>query len=35
MLVVLVNFGYLYPVLAARVIPWSDWDARMWLQSWI
>jgi dolichyl-phosphate-mannose-protein mannosyltransferase len=35
MLVVLVNFGYLYPILAARVIPWSDWDARMWLQSWI
>ncbi|HEY5989462.1 MAG TPA: phospholipid carrier-dependent glycosyltransferase [Streptosporangiaceae bacterium] len=32
---VLVNFAYLYPILAAKVIPYSDWLARMWYQGWI
>ena len=34
-LAVIVNFWYLYPVLAAKNIPYDDWHARMWLNSWI
>jgi dolichyl-phosphate-mannose-protein mannosyltransferase len=34
-LLVIVNFFYLYPVLAAEVIPYVDWRSRMWLPSWI
>lgn len=32
---VIVNFAYLYPVLAAVTIPTDDWLARMWFRSWI
>lgn len=32
---VIVNFAYLYPVLAAVTIPYSDWYSRMWFHSWI
>jgi len=32
---VLVNFAYLYPILAAVTIPYSDWYHRMWFRSWI
>jgi dolichyl-phosphate-mannose--protein O-mannosyl transferase len=32
---VLVNFAYLYPVLAAVTIPYHDWYQRMWFPSWI
>ncbi len=32
---VVVDFAYLYPVLAAQVLPYDDWYARMWLSSWI
>jgi dolichyl-phosphate-mannose-protein mannosyltransferase len=32
---VLLNFAYLYPVLAAKVIPYSQWLARMWYHGWI
>jgi dolichyl-phosphate-mannose-protein mannosyltransferase len=32
---VLVNFAYLYPVLAAVTIPYHDWYERMWFHSWI
>lgn len=32
---VVVSFGYLYPVLAAVTIPYKDWLARMWFHSWI
>jgi len=35
LLVVVLNFFYLYPVLAAKVIPYSSWHARMWFSSWI
>jgi len=35
LLVVLLNFWYLYPILAAKVIPYSAWHARMWFSSWI
>lgn len=34
-LLVILNFSCLYPVLAADVIPYVDWRARMWLPSWI
>ncbi len=27
--------AYFYPVWAGQVIPYSAWDARMWLDSWI
>jgi dolichyl-phosphate-mannose-protein mannosyltransferase len=32
---VLLNFAYLYPVLAARVIPYSSWLSHMWYHGWI
>jgi dolichyl-phosphate-mannose--protein O-mannosyl transferase len=35
LLAVLVNFFYLYPVLAAQVIPYTSWLSRMWFSSWI
>jgi dolichyl-phosphate-mannose-protein mannosyltransferase len=35
LLAVLINFFYLYPILAAQVIPYSSWLSRMWFSSWI
>jgi dolichyl-phosphate-mannose--protein O-mannosyl transferase len=35
LVVVVLNFFYLYPILAAKVIPYSAWHARMWFSSWI
>jgi dolichyl-phosphate-mannose--protein O-mannosyl transferase len=35
LMAVLANFAYLYPILAARVIPYSSWLSRMWFHSWI
>jgi dolichyl-phosphate-mannose-protein mannosyltransferase len=32
---VLLNFYYLYPVLAGVVLPYHSWLARMWFSSWI
>jgi len=32
---VVVNFFYLYPVLAAVTIPYESWLSRMWFNSWI
>ena len=34
-LAVLADFYYLYPVLAAQVLPYSSWLARMWYHGWI
>nr|WP_283135705.1 phospholipid carrier-dependent glycosyltransferase [Rhizohabitans arisaemae] len=34
-LLVLINFWWLYPILAAKIIPNADWVARMWFKSWI
>jgi dolichyl-phosphate-mannose--protein O-mannosyl transferase len=31
----LANFAYLYPILTAKVIPYSAWLSRMWFSSWI
>ncbi|MFC7326673.1 dolichyl-phosphate-mannose--protein mannosyltransferase [Marinactinospora rubrisoli] len=35
MLLVVANFGYLYPVLSAEVIPYEQWADRMWFDTWI
>jgi dolichyl-phosphate-mannose--protein O-mannosyl transferase len=35
MLAVLLNFAYLYPILSAQIIPYSQWLARMWYHGWI
>ena len=32
---VVVNFAWLYPVLAAQTLPYADWLDRMWFTSWI
>jgi dolichyl-phosphate-mannose-protein mannosyltransferase len=35
LLAVLWDFNYMYPVLAAKVIPYTSWFARMWYHGWI
>ena len=35
LLAVLLNFYYLYPIIGAKVIPYSSWLSRMWFHSWI
>jgi dolichyl-phosphate-mannose--protein O-mannosyl transferase len=35
LLVVLLNFVYLYPILAGKVIPYASWLSRMWYHGWI
>ena len=32
---VLLNFAYLYPILAGKVIPYSSWLSHMWYHGWI
>ena len=32
---VVANFAWLYPILAAQTIPYAAWQARMWFSSWI
>jgi dolichyl-phosphate-mannose-protein mannosyltransferase len=32
---VLLNFAYLYPILASKVIPYTAWLHRMWYHGWI
>ena len=32
---VLLNFAYLYPILAAKVIPYTSWLSHMWYHGWI
>jgi dolichyl-phosphate-mannose--protein O-mannosyl transferase len=34
LLLVVINFFYLYPLLAARVLPYADWKSRIWFPSW-
>ncbi|MFI9170343.1 dolichyl-phosphate-mannose--protein mannosyltransferase [Streptomyces lincolnensis] len=29
------NFIYLFPIYTAQTIPYADWRARMWLDTWI
>jgi len=29
------NFIYFFPIYSAQTIPYADWHARMWLDSWI
>jgi dolichyl-phosphate-mannose--protein O-mannosyl transferase len=35
LLVVLLNYVYLYPILAGKVIPYSAWLSHMWYHGWI
>jgi len=35
LLAVLWDFFYMYPVLAAQVVPYTSWFARMWYHGWI
>jgi len=35
LIAVLANFYYLYPLLAAKIIPYSSWLSRMWYRGWI
>jgi len=32
---VLLNFAYLYPILAGSIIPYTSWLSRMWYHGWI
>jgi dolichyl-phosphate-mannose--protein O-mannosyl transferase len=32
---VVLNFVYLYPILAAQTLEYADWHKRMWFSSWI
>ena len=34
-LAVLVLFWYFYPILAGKIIPYSDWLSHMWYRGWI
>ena len=35
LLVVLANFAYFYPILAAQTLPYEDWHERIWFKSWV
>ncbi len=32
---VLLNFAYLYPILAGKIIPYTNWLSHMWYHGWI
>ncbi|MEV0797925.1 phospholipid carrier-dependent glycosyltransferase [Kribbella sp. NPDC050281] len=32
---VVLNFAYIWPILTDKVLPHSDWLSRMWFKSWI
>lgn len=34
-LLVILNFAYMYPVFVGKVIPYQDWQSHMWFNSWI
>jgi dolichyl-phosphate-mannose--protein O-mannosyl transferase len=29
------NFIYFFPIYTGQTIPYADWHARMWLDTWI
>ena len=35
LLAVLWDFYYMYPLLAAQVVPYTSWLSRMWYHGWI
>jgi dolichyl-phosphate-mannose-protein mannosyltransferase len=35
LIAVLGDFAYIYPVLAAKSIPFTSWSARMWFSGWV
>jgi dolichyl-phosphate-mannose-protein mannosyltransferase len=34
-LLIVWNFIYFFPLYTGRTIPYADWRARMWLDTWI
>ncbi|HEY6737497.1 MAG TPA: phospholipid carrier-dependent glycosyltransferase, partial [Actinopolymorphaceae bacterium] len=34
-LLVVLNFAYLYPILTDQMIPYTEWLSRMWFNSWV
>jgi len=32
---VVLNFAYIWPILTDKVLPHADWLSRMWFKSWI
>ena len=34
-LLIIWNFIYFFPIYTGQTIPYSGWQARMWLDSWI
>ena len=32
---VIILFWYFYPILSAKVIPYSEWLSHMWYSGWI
>jgi dolichyl-phosphate-mannose-protein mannosyltransferase len=34
-LLVVLNFAYIYPLLTGQVIPYDAWRDRMWFTSWV
>jgi hypothetical protein len=35
LLAVVADFWYMYPLFAAKIIPYTSWLARMWYHRWI
>ncbi|GAA1086700.1 dolichyl-phosphate-mannose--protein mannosyltransferase [Nocardiopsis composta] len=35
MLLVIIDFAYMYPVLSAELMPYEAWRERMWFETWI
>ena len=35
LLTVIILFWYFYPILSAKVIPYSQWLSHMWYSGWI
>jgi dolichyl-phosphate-mannose--protein O-mannosyl transferase len=35
LVIVVINFFYLYPLLAAKVLPYTTWHHRIWFPSWV
>ncbi len=34
-ILVVLNFAYLWPILTDKVVPHPEWLSRMWFKSWI
>jgi dolichyl-phosphate-mannose--protein O-mannosyl transferase len=34
-ILVVLNFAYIWPILTDKVMPHADWLSRMWFSKWI